>query len=124
MSSIGHSVSLHLCGGEIENVALLGRAQACSANDSSCDRDAKGNHESIHQKGCCEDKTVVVDTDKILSKITEKLDVANFLDASIPVVDRIHETNYYSTEEYTHSSTYKPPLIDRDITVLVRSFLI
>lgn len=124
ISSISHSVSFHLCGGEIENVALFGHAQACSVHDRGCNKDTKANHDLLHNKGCCEDKTVVIDADKFLSKITEKIVDSSYQKFPLAQIGITQIGNSLDGLVNAHFVKYKPPLIGRDITILVQTFLI
>jgi hypothetical protein len=123
MSSVSHSVSFHLCGGEIENMSIFGHAETCTMHDNGCDDRADSHQSSFDHNGCCKDTNLVIDTDKYLSKATEKVTFENLLNVSIAVVDRVQSISY-TEKEYAHTSIYKPPLINRDITILVQSFLI
>ncbi len=124
MSSIGHSVNFHFCGGEINNVAIFSQAQKCIVHDRSCDQDTKGNHDSLHNKGCCEDKSVVIDADKYLSKITEKIADKSYQKVPLALISITQIENSLNGLAYSHFVKYKPPLIERDITILVQTFLI
>jgi len=92
-------------------------------HDNGCD-DRVNSHQSLFDhNGCCKDTNLVIDTDKYLSKATEKVTFENLLNVSIAVVDGVQSISY-TAKEYAHTSIYKPPLINRDITILVQSFLI
>lgn len=124
VTSISHSISFHLCGGSIEDVAFFGHARSCTGLENSCDRDFGQEHHSLNNKGCCKDTKISIDSDKYLSKITEKISIEKFQDISIPVIDLIQNDSDFSGVKNTHCAIYKPPLIERDITVLVQTFLI
>jgi hypothetical protein len=121
MSSISLSVSFHICGGEIQNVAIFGKAQACTEHNNACDHQENRAHSTLDHKGCCKDASVSIDSDKY--SFAQKVIVDGpqfiFLLAANPVQQFI-----ISTLERVHFSTYRPPLIERDITVFVQSFLI
>lgn len=121
ISSISHAVNVHLCGGEINNVAIFSQAQKCTMYDSDCDE--ARNVDRINQKGCCEDATIVIDSDKYLSKIRGSkifdshqifVQPASIIQTNLSYADLLH----------TQYSSYKPPIISRDITILLQSFLI
>lgn len=124
ISTIGHSVSIHLCGGEIENMALFGQAQACSVQVNGCYADLKGNLDSLHTKGCCEDKTVVIDAAKFLSKVTGKIADKSYKKAPLVPVSISLIENATDAFVYAHFVKYKPPIIGRDITIIVQALLI
>ncbi|MDH4091760.1 MAG: hypothetical protein OEV74_16145 [Cyclobacteriaceae bacterium] len=124
MSTISLTVSFHLCGGEIQNVAINGKAKSCGEHDLSCDRDGNRSRMSFNHKGCCEDATLLFDSDKYFSKISEKITVENYQHISLPFVRLIERKNPTLSLGQIHSTKYKPPLIDRDITILAQTFLI
>ncbi|NOS90851.1 MAG: hypothetical protein HOP30_02910 [Cyclobacteriaceae bacterium] len=123
-SSISHSVSFHFCGGEIESVAIFGKAQPCAMHDRACDHNGNTNHSSIHHKGCCEDATFKIDSDKYLSKIAEKITVENAQFIFARSTDVVQEFTPGVGLTSSPFLNYKPPLIERDITILVHTFLI
>ena len=124
ISTIGHSVSIHLCGGEIENMALFGQAQACSVQANGCYADLKGNNGSFHIKGCCEDKTLIIDADKFLSKVIGKITDKNYKITPLLPVSISQIENATDALVYAHFVKYKPPIIGRDITIIVQALLI
>jgi len=123
MSCVSHSVSFHICGGEIENMSIFGHAKSCILNNNGCDNHTNANQRSYNQNGCCKDTNLVIDTDRYLSNATEKVSTENIISISILIVSVVQGIDY-TLEEYSHTSIYKPPLINRDITILVQSFLI
>ena len=123
MSSISHSVSFHICGGEIENVAIFGKAQSCEDHGNACDHGGSTNHTSINQKGCCEDATVLIDSDKYASKKTETITVES-LYVFLPVAQLVQGFSSLKGLTFNHFLHYRPPLIERDIIILVQTFLI
>lgn len=122
-SSISHSISIHFCGGEIESVAVFGQAKQCPEHDNACHYHGNTNHTSISHKGCCEDATFKIDSDKYTYKITDKITVDGSQYIFLPVAYLVQEVNPFISFD-RHFSRYKPPLIERDITILVQTFLI
>jgi hypothetical protein len=120
-TSISHSLSFHICGGEIQSLAVFGRAQSCQDQDNACERTEKPNHTSFNHKGCCEDTTVLIDSDKY--KATEKITLQSSQFICLPEVSLVVEVGS-SESQLSDFSLYKPPLIERDITILVQTFLI
>lgn len=78
----------------------------------------------MHSKGCCEDKSVVIDADKYLSKITEKIADKSYQNVPLALISITQIENSLNGLAYSHFVKYKPPLIERDITILVQTFLI
>jgi hypothetical protein len=121
IASIGVTVNLHLCGGQIQSIAVFTKAQPCM-------KEAKPCHESKHasrMKGCCEEKSIVFkgkDTTAEVRTATEVVPSFNLFAVVLPVLYSILPTDRAAvTFGYAQ---YKPPLPPQDITVLVHSFLI
>jgi len=125
MSSISHSVSFHLCGGEVQSMAIFGHAQACEEHPRGCDHDSTtSSQESVGHKACCEDATVVVDSEKYSTKVSETVIAKPLTDVLPLIVESIKYLNSSVAVERGHFFNYRPPLIERDITILVQTFLI
>lgn len=124
IASFGHSISFHLCGGELENLSLFGKAPVCEQHFTGCHHDQKAGDVALAHDGCCEDATVIIDFDKYSSKPTE-IQATNSLSYSIPTaIVRPIETSVLSSDAPKWCIAYRPPAIERDITVLAHSFLI
>lgn len=125
IASFGYSVSFHLCGGEVESLSLLGKAPVCEQHSTGCHHDNQkaGDAGNAHD-GCCEDATVIIDFDKYSAKPTE-IQAAKNLDYSIPAaIFHPIEPGVLSPDSQKWCIAYRPPAIERDITVLAHSFLI
>jgi hypothetical protein len=125
MSSISHSVSFHLCGGKVQSMAIFGHAQACEEHTRGCDHDADpSNHASVGHKGCCEEATVIIDSEKYSTKVSQTVTVKPLTDALPLIVESVENLNSFVAAARGHFFNYRPPLIERDITILVQTFLI
>lgn len=119
IASIGVTVNLHLCAGEVQSFALFVKAQPCKETQKTC----HGVEHHSKRNGCCEEESIVVkgkETNaevKITTQLTPSFDLIN---AIAPVLYAIIEVDSF-TPKYT---LYKPPLIEHDITLFVQSFLI
>ena len=122
MSSISHSINFHICGGKIQSMAIFGQAKTCEEHASICHHDE--NKAALEQKECCENATILLDSDKNVSKVTQKVAVEDFQFVFLPVRDLILQANPQISFAPATFLNYKPPLIERDITVLVQTFLI
>lgn len=127
LSSTSFTFSMHFCMGQLESIALFSGAESCAMvkqqspcasekHDLGCDHDTT-------IKGCCEDHTLVIEGREDL-KVVSKTTLPEFQMAAVVISTLISylflkpTTNYYSFQDYS------PPLIERDIPVLVQSFLI
>ncbi|MBS1545631.1 MAG: hypothetical protein JST14_18480 [Bacteroidetes bacterium] len=123
VSSTGMTISMHICGGEVQSLALFSKAEPCMKMEQ------KPCHSlSIQQlmKGCCEEKSVVVkgkETNAEVKTVTEVVTQSQPLGAVLSVLQELPSRSTNPTYSF-HSDGYSPPLIEQDITVLVQSFLI
>lgn len=125
MSSISHSVSFHLCGGEVQSMAISGHARACEEHTRGCDHDGdRSGHASVGHKGCCEDVTVIIDSEKYSTKVRETVTLKPLTDVLLLIIASVENLKSAVAAERRHFFNYRPPLIERDITILVQTFLI
>lgn len=121
IASIGVTLNLHLCAGQVQSVALFTKAQPCRETQKPC----HGTEHHSKNNGCCEEKSLVVkarETNAEVKTLTQLTPSFNVIAVILPVLYSIIEVDSsVATPRYGH---YKPPLIERDITVLVQSFLI
>ena len=109
-------VGIHLCGGQIQNVALFGEADKCETEKlPPCHR-----HESIP---CCQDETIVHSAQDFNDHVTQ-LNIT-----PTQVVDLVHPSilldEVISSESiFRFHHNYDPPLRSRDLTVSLHVFLI
>jgi hypothetical protein len=126
LSSTSFTFGMHFCMGQLESIALFSGAEPCemATQKSPC---ASDKHDSdcdhkITKKSCCEDQTVVMEGHEDLTQVS-KVAVPDFqmiavLYAVVSILFSATAVDHYSFNDYS------PPLIGRDITVLVQSFLI
>ncbi|HEY9560264.1 MAG TPA: hypothetical protein VIR29_05685 [Anseongella sp.] len=127
----GFSISQHFCQGELLAFALFGKAEPCEMamtqndlppchNQDNTDR----SDSSFAKKPCCENHDAAVagqDTPTLLKNA----------DNLVPSVKFFAAFTYIFFQDYLPSrdkdaffAEYRPPLIERDIPVLIQSFLI
>lgn len=117
-SSTSFVVGLHLCGGQIQNIALFTKAEGCEMEKKMppCHRQ--------ESKPCCQDETIVHDAQDFKSNINQ------ISIAALPVVDRIQpavliaEVIPSSIVSIKHYADYDPPIRPTDVTVDFQVFLI
>lgn len=102
-------------------MAIFGKAQPCGEHDNACHHDGT-KRTSIDPKGCCEDATVSIDADDY--RVTEKVTVENSQFFFLSLTNPVLEVNTYAGLKQAPFSKYRPPLIERDITILVQTFII
>lgn len=125
VSTTGFAMNAHFCGGELQNVAFFKQAEPCKEHTkqlSSCHHQNTSDAET-GKKACCEDQTVINDGQELLAKsITLKVPKPDL--TSIVVVASFVFAVTPTSTQYFSNSHHIPPLIERDIPVLVQSFLI
>lgn len=122
VSSTGVSVHMHVCGGEVQSVAIFSKAESCMKMEQ---KPCHGLSIQQMMKGCCEDKSVMVKGKETNAEVKTATEVAPVFQASaviLPVLCSIN--NVRSSDAYSFQRGYSPPLIEQDITILVQSFLI
>lgn len=80
---------------------------------------------AIKKSGCCEDKHVAFEGKDFNAKVQDfsslNWQAINWV-ASLPMIMVVIQLN--ETLAYSNHTPYKPPIVERDIPVLVQSFLI
>jgi len=145
LSSTGFSIDLHFCQGNIKSFSLFGTAESChaKAKKSHCSKNkmtchfAKkaGDQAANKETNCCSNKRVEVspdtDTQKVIAEqLTEQKIIAEqlteteitFISAFVAVFC-IGEIFDLAKLIIPHLN-YIPPLLDKDIPVLIQSFLL
>ncbi len=109
VSTFGITVNKHYCGGHLSDVSLYFSA-TCGCGDSNMDSD------------CCQTNSDFVQLDEDYTVLTFDVNLDDELIAEIAnnYMDLLTESNNAPTKYFQH----KPPLIERDIPVLVQSFLL
>ena len=139
-SSVGFSIDMHYCQGELKSFSFLGKAETChdkqkvAPKPKGCKHHQKMNAQKMEQenkncsmdeKNCCENKTMYfqanLDEQTQASHFIVSAQVQQFVAAYV----NTFVLNDFSIEsETTTFLDYQSPLIARDIHVLVESFLL
>ena len=117
LSSFHLTIDKHICMGRVQSVAILSDAAPCAMEMM-----AERNMGTM--TGCCQNEQTVIEGNDHLVKIIKPvaLEYQSLWVAELP---RIIETfDFESAAAYDAHPYYKPPLIDREIQVLIQSFLI
>jgi hypothetical protein len=117
VSSTSFMVGMHFCMGEVQNVALFGKADVCEQEQNlpPCHRHMKAP--------CCDDETVIHNADDFKLSLTQ-------LQLSAPEFISVEQCCVFISEIIPASQVqpayfnYDPPLRTCDITVEHRVFLI
>lgn len=122
VSSSSFMVNMHFCGGHVQNVSLIEDATPCPME---VQRPACHNKVAVKKSGCCEDKHVAFEGKDFNAQVLD----FSFLTgqsinwvATLPMIMEVIQIN--ESLAFSSHSPYKPPIVERDIPVLVQSFLI
>ena len=131
LTSTGFSIDMHFCGNHLKSFSLTGKAKNCFelAKTSKCAKHQQTEVATpeceMSKKDCCHNKTLVLQADLTPDIPANDLIISpqlqDFLVAYVAVFLKSILPNERHHSSFAH---YKPPLILRDIPVLVQSFLI
>lgn len=137
-TSVGFSIHLHICQDHVKSASLFGDAPTCYelagyANpvkkvvDDVCIKTKKHTHNgtTIDKKECCHNETLNFqsNSNQVISStsIASERQLQQFV---VAYVTAFVANNLDADRRITSYAHYKPPLIFRDIPVLVQSFLL
>jgi len=122
VSSSSFTVNMHFCGGHMQSVSLIEEADACSMEVQlpPCHKKL-----AVKKSGCCEDKHVAFEGKDFNAQVQDfsflTWQAINWV-AALPVIMEVIQVN--EVLAFSNHTQYKPPIVGRDIPVLVQSFLI
>jgi hypothetical protein len=135
-STIGFSMDIHYCGGEINNVAFFGKAKKCDMMKKSNQAEFHPCHQNIEKKcrsnssnnsfsknSCCDNQSYVLQSLEN-GKTSNTYELAS---VDLTYVTVFILSNFILFEEEINSVEYiyySPPLISQDVNVLHQVFLI
>ncbi|PCJ81218.1 MAG: hypothetical protein COA49_05775 [Bacteroidetes bacterium] len=126
VSNMGVTLATHYCGGKaVMSAFALGEMElSCGMSaDDTCTHSSGTSSDSLENKTCCQNKYLQLDVDDVKS-----LDAAVAIDNASNNVYLVYNTiQLYSSQILqipTKYEYYSPPLIERDIIILVQSYLI
>lgn len=131
LTSSGLTLDMHMCQGNLKSFSLFGKAKSCVelAQKKQCHKTKKSCHEQISsekktcKKGCCDNiSTVIKLSTDLVEGQTALYSAQNLQFAAVFVYTYFGFTDYKPSPHYFQH--YKPPLLNRDIPVLIQSFLI
>lgn len=120
LSSSSFTVNMHLCGGHVQSVSVIEKAAPCAMEVKTppCHK-----VKAPKKNSCCKDESLSFEGQHF--KVQESVSLAAAHAAwtiELPLITTLSFASLHvSTDHYT---SYKPPLIDHDITVFIQSFLI
>jgi len=132
-TSVGFSIDMHFCGNHLQSFNLLGKAKDCTemaatAATKGCQMHKKmttpRDGYSIQKKDCCHNRTLNLQADLTSEIQTNDFMVSQQLQDFVVAFVVVFLQNRPSKTTSSNFALYKPPLIPRDIPVLVQSFLL
>ena len=123
------TIDMHYCQDRIQSFSVFGKAKGCNQMDPaalSCAHVRTGNepseHGSIGKKQCCQDRLFyLLSEDDLISQSFDNIS-SNRLQADIPSYFRVLHGSRLTDTDSPAFFRYKPPLILRDIPVLLGTF--
>ena len=122
VSSSSFMVNMHFCGGHVQSVSLIEEAAVCPMEVQlpPCHKKM-----AVKKSGCCEDKQVAFEGKDFNTQVQDfsmlTWQSINWV-ATLPMIMEVIQVNESLT--FSNHTPYKPPIVGRDIPVLVQSFLI
>lgn len=130
VSSMGIAVDMHYCNNVLKSVSFSSKAKPCHEPSlKQCPFHSKTlandlNEDLAGKKGCCENKTKYFhnDQDQQIQTFDYKLFQSSQL--FIAAFINVFLVNIYVEENVLTYKRYRPPIIQKDIPVLIQSFLL
>lgn len=117
VSTTSFTIDKHLCMGRVQSVAILHDAAPCPMEMM-----AQAGMNTMD--GCCQDTQTVIEGNDLQVKTLKPVAI-EYQSLWVATLEHVIETfDLQSAQTYPAFLSYKPPLIEREIPVLVQSFLI
>lgn len=136
-TSVGFAVDMHYCGDQLKSFNLFGKAKTCmekagNAKNQSCTKLRMQQHaehgeqsgDQIEKSDCCHDKTVQVQSNQQLEVPSVEMSIHPPLQQFILAYLVVFLIQLDARKNNPAAESYRPPLIPRDILVLIQSFLL
>ncbi|MEQ8304857.1 MAG: hypothetical protein RIB47_15790 [Cyclobacteriaceae bacterium] len=117
LSSFSLTIDKHLCMGRVQSVAILHEA-------APCPMEMMAESGMGAMDGCCQDTQTKIEGNEYHYKAVKEIGI-EYQSLWVATLPQIIETLDLTTASTFEGHTlYKPPLIERDVPVLIQSFLI
>ena len=129
-TSAGLSIDMHFCQGNFKSFSLIGKAKNCHelAQTSTCKHHKapiqEETCEKTDKKDCCENRTLTLDSDQDQQIQTANFTLTKEIKQFVTAYIYAFHQDKITEEEVISFALYRPPLIQRDIPVLIQSFLL
>ena len=129
VSSMGIIVDMHYCNNELKSISFSSKAKPChkpTLKQCPFHSQSKVNSDGSNlasKKGCCENKTKYFHSEQ--DQQIQTFDYKLFQFSQLFVVIFLNEfSENYVEEDVLTYKRYRPPIIQKDIPVLIQSFLL
>ena len=122
VSSTSFTVNMHLCMGNIHDIAVLENAKSCPMEGMSEAQDLSGP--VISWKGCCENRTLSFEGHHYNLKLDDHNTISDVAISPVLLPAEFPDLAIYTAPRTSAHIYYTPPLIARNIPVFVQSFLL
>lgn len=130
-TSIGFAVDMHFCKGDFKSFSFLDKAPSCHELSAkvTCPHHQKMMEEACLEgnkdnRNCCKNKTVHIEADQDLQIQSSDLLSLHYQATLVFVQTKILYQNLSLSQISFPFQHYKPPLLFRDVPVLMQSFLL
>lgn len=125
VSSTTFTVGLHLCRGHVSDIAVMQKAQPCAMELMAAELGfADEDCGMVSKMRCCQDRTLSFEGTDYQYKATKPVTLQDVTAVPAIVPFLLSFVSPAQSTGYTSFNSYKPPLILRDVTILVQTFLI
>lgn len=128
VSTTSFALTAHFCGDELQDLAFSDASESCEAHMAQLPP-CHGEHDAglishLKKKNCCEDQALINNSEEFLkdSIILKIFSTDNYIVSF--VASFLVSSLWPHVDYFLPYSNYAPPLIERDISVLVQSFLL
>ena len=133
LTAVSFAVDMHYCKGELKSVSLFGKAKTChekavEQNKPTCPHHQKmaqsSDDDKVTKNDCCENKTTIIQADDDRAKSDLVAPTFQQLQQfAIAYVLAFH-TEITNDKQSIQDIFYQPPVLSRDIYVLLEAFLL
>lgn len=124
-SSTTFSVGLHVCRGHVHNIAVMQKAQPCGMELMAADLGFVDEDCALAGgMTCCEDRTLSFEGTEYQYKTPTSVVLPDVTMVSAVMPSVLSQRTPPQPAVFLSHDSYKPPLLHRDVTILVQSFLI
>ncbi|MGE0771544.1 MAG: hypothetical protein AB7K37_07525 [Cyclobacteriaceae bacterium] len=119
VSSTSFTIDHHICMGRIHSTAILHDAAPCAMEMMAATQEAKAK-----LSNCCKQEQIKFEGNDYRLKNLKPVSIENqsLWIAALPRVIEVIATDL--DQQFPQVDTYRPPLLQRDVPVLIQSFLI